>query len=143
MTDSRVLFVEDDLNNVVGTVALLENAGVQVDMAESMEAATEALKGTRYQLMLLDWALPLKPDGPCDMQAGQKLVDSLQGGSLGALNHDTPYFVITKQTDEFGTAECRGRLGVLTKLDALGIRKHVLAALRGNVNHPQPERGVR
>lgn len=131
MDKPRILIVEDDPSNVRGTIALLENKGVLVDIATSVEDAVYALKRKSYALMLVDWTLPLSAGGPSDSDAGGKLIARVTSGKAGRNSREIPYFVITKQTDQFGaeqtTSDCA--LGILSKLDALTIVDRVVHTL--------------
>lgn len=131
MDKERILVVEDDLSNVRGTVALLENQGIAVDIATTVKEARKALRQRPYSLLLVDWTLPLSPGGPSDSDAGGKLVDSIGSGRLGEKNRNIRYFVITKQTDQFSTTQAvsETNLGVLSKLDALAIVARVVDVL--------------
>lgn len=126
-----ILIVEDDPNNVRGTIALLENQGVLVDISTSVEEALNALTQRSYSLMLVDWTLPMVPGGPSDTDAGGKLIDIVTKGKAGSNNKDIRYFVITKQTDQFSTEQSTSKcmLGVLSKLDALSIVDRVINKL--------------
>lgn len=131
MNKPRILIVEDDPSNVRGTIALLENKGVLVDIATSVEGAKDALMQHSYSLMLVDWTLPLFPGGPNDSDAGGKLIELVTAGEAGDNNKDIQYFVITKQTDQFRLEQTTSgdTLGVLSKLDALAIVTRVVDTL--------------
>lgn len=131
MDKPRILIVEDDPNNVRGTIALLENKGVLADIATSVEDAVKALKQRSYSLMLVDWTLPLSPEGPSDSDAGGKLIALVAAGEAGRNNRAIRYFVITKQTDQFRAEKTtsEGQLGILSKLDALAIVARVIDTL--------------
>src|SRR5436190_19467752 len=116
MGDNAILIVEDDFANICGTAALLENASVTVDVAGSVEDAKECLRKRPYRLILVDWTLPAKQGGPSHTEAGGKLLIELKEGKLGLTNKGIPYFVITKQTDQFDNQKqpFEGCLGILS-----------------------------
>jgi len=59
MTDPmRILVVDDDADVRIGTARLLEKAGYSVDLAEDGEAALEAIRQQRPDLILLDRTMP-------------------------------------------------------------------------------------
>jgi len=131
MTAEKILIVEDDIADVGGTIDLLEIEGIQADVVASVRDAEESLRKRCYQVLLVDWTLPVIEDGPADTDGGGKLIQSLEAGRLGNLNTDIPIFVLTKQTDQFDSqrrSQTRA-IPVLSKLDALTIVARVVGAL--------------
>ena len=57
-SEMRILVVDDDANILNGTARLLENAGYAVDRAATGEAALQAVRDHRPDLLLLDRHLP-------------------------------------------------------------------------------------
>ena len=131
MKQMRILVVEDEPYNVRGTIALLENTGLGVDIASTVSDAADKLRQRPYALILVDWTLPIVPGGASDAEGGGKLIKLIRAGTAGEANANINYFVITKQTDQFSTSQAvpKGQLGVFSKLDALSIIGGVLGAI--------------
>lgn len=65
---ARILLADDDANFRAACVRLLARAGHDVDPAEDGEEALRFLRKSRYDLVLLDLAMPVL-DGPTLLQA--------------------------------------------------------------------------
>ncbi|TVO68137.1 PAS domain S-box protein [Denitromonas ohlonensis] len=81
---ARLLLVEDEPVNREITLGLLEDTGLQVDVAEDGLAALELAQRTRYDLILMDMQMP-RMNG----------LEATQAIRAAPLNRDTPILAMT------------------------------------------------
>jgi CheY-like chemotaxis protein len=106
MATKRALVVDDSKSARVILSRMLENYGIQVDMAESAEQALEYLKTNRPDAIFMDHLMP----GMDGLQA----VQAIKGNPQTAM---IPIMMYTSQEGELyvGQARALGAMGVLPK----------------------------
>src|ERR1700682_2805775 len=76
----RILVVEDDSKKLSRILAILEESGVErvaIDVGQTGAEARRHLTETQYDLVILDIALPMRPEDPPDRRGGIKLLDEV------------------------------------------------------------------
>jgi CheY-like chemotaxis protein len=107
-TKPRVLHVEDDLSFIATLRPLLE-VFCEVDVANTCDEAIDKLlesdaSGDRYQLIILDMWVPLRPGEPPERYSA---IHHLRIESrIGLVETPTPIFVFTGHPDYDQCAEC-------------------------------------
>lgn len=115
----RVLFVEDEPQNVRVTQARLQRSGHQTKFATNVSEAETLLRNERFDVLVVDIRLPDKPEGVLDFDGGLTLIKQLRGGVYGEENRATPFIILTGQKrslDLGGVQRLGGCLGVEKKL---------------------------
>ena len=84
--DARILLVDDTHMNILVVINLLKKTGVQIDTAESGEAAIELAENHKYDVILLDQRMP-GMDGTETLRHIRELENKL--------NADTPVICLT------------------------------------------------
>ena len=98
MRRSRILVAEDIYETLIGTLRELESQGATVDHVENVNDTLARLREMPYDLLLLDWRLPIEPAGPVLDNAGRRVLDGLKSGELGAMNAQIPIIILTNQS---------------------------------------------
>jgi DNA-binding response OmpR family regulator len=113
----KILFIEDEVNAVMGLRAILESKKHMVDLAKTADEAVTCLRGASYELLILD--ITIDPGaflaGVARREAGKELLLRLRANGIsGSLTANlTPTVVITAVAD----------LGVNTALRDAGATK--------------------
>lgn len=104
--NAKVLIAEDEPINREVSQLLLENVGLQVDLAENGDQAVELAGRTRYDLILMDVQMP-KLNG----------LDATRAILAGGPNQDTPILAMTANAFEEDQQRCleAGMLDHITK----------------------------
>lgn len=92
---AKVLLTEDEPLNQEVSRCLLENVGLQVDLAEDGDQAVELAGRHRYALILMDMQMP-KLNG----------LDATRAIRAGGLNQDTPIIAMTANAFEEDKQRC-------------------------------------
>lgn len=120
-TTLSILVVEDKDDTIPGTLKYLRSAGHSITCAANVADAEESLKNDAYDLIWLDFRLPLDRDniGLSDY-AGEEILRRLRNGVYGEENARVPFIVVTAQSrsiDPQVMEEAGGYLGTFKKLD--------------------------
>ena len=97
MNSGRLLVVEDIGSTLVGTIRELKDLVAEIKQVTNVEDAIECLRHEKFDLILLDWRLPLKPEGPVNDNAGLDILNHTKL-PLGTDNLDIPVIVLTAQS---------------------------------------------
>jgi nucleoside phosphorylase/CheY-like chemotaxis protein len=76
----KILLVDDDQKKLASLVHLLSGAGASreiIDIAQTGVQARSFLSETRYDLLILDVAIPMRPEDPADRVGGIKLLEEV------------------------------------------------------------------
>lgn len=120
MASRRLLVVEDVMLSLSGTIECLQQQGIVVDSASTVEQAVEKLSEQAYDAMLLDWRLPMKSGQSADDDAGGVLLSKIADGAAGPTNAAIPFTVVTQElygVDRDVLSRYPNCLGVVEKLD--------------------------
>ena len=80
MLSARILVVDDSQQKLARLTALLKQAGAErsaIDLAQTGVHARELLAGHRYDLLILDIALPMRADDAPDRRGGLTLLEEV------------------------------------------------------------------
>ncbi len=94
----RILLVEDNLISQQLTLARLINLGYKVDIAPNGQKAITALESINYDLVIMDWLMPLM-DG---LEATARIRDK----QSKVLNHDVPVIALTSNKEPGDREKC-------------------------------------
>ncbi|MGA3132445.1 MAG: response regulator [Terracidiphilus sp.] len=97
MKSGRLLVVEDIEKTLAGTIRELEDLVAQIKQVTNVEDAIECLRHEKFDLVLLDWRLPLTLGGPVNDDAGLVVLDHTKL-PLGNDNLDIPVIILTAQS---------------------------------------------
>jgi len=91
-----VLFVEDDIDTVCGTIAGLIRLGHKVDVSNDITDATKKLRYKNYDFVIVDINLKERNDSELDT-SGLDLINEIEGGRFDERNSETVYALYTNQ----------------------------------------------
>lgn len=83
----RVLVVDDDLMSRKVAAAILHKTGFEAYHADNGVMACQALRTRRYDLLLLDWVMPL--------MNGEELTRQVRSGCTGEHHCNIPIIAVT------------------------------------------------
>jgi CheY-like chemotaxis protein len=93
----RILVIEDIPDTLAGMVADLRDRGFNLTSSQNVTEALNRLEDERFDLILLDWRLPIGDENEgLDDNAGSLLLERLKTDEKNP-NHDTPVVVITAE----------------------------------------------
>ncbi|MGD0923231.1 MAG: response regulator [Terriglobia bacterium] len=93
----KILLVEDIHNTIGFPIVLLESRGHEIIEVTNVAAAAARLKRERFDVILLDWRLPVdEANLNVNDDAGSILLDQVMADENNP-NRDTPVVVVTAQ----------------------------------------------
>jgi CheY-like chemotaxis protein len=94
----RILLVEDNLISQQLTLMRLTNLGYKADIVPNGQKAITALESIQYDLVIMDWLMPLM-DG---LETTAKIRDK----QSGVLNHEVPIIALTSNKEPGDREKC-------------------------------------
>jgi len=92
----RALLVEDIEKTLSGTIAELRSAGLEITVTSNSADAIVALEATTFDVVLLDWRLPLTVDSAPDDEGGLRVLEALSSAACTG-NAGVPVIIVTNQ----------------------------------------------
>src|SRR6266851_3320944 len=77
---ARALVVDDDRKKLASILSILNDAGIDrlaIDVAQTGSEARRYLTSVRYDLVIVDIALPMRPEDAPDRRGGIRLLDEI------------------------------------------------------------------
>lgn len=96
--DKRVLWVEDQIGTVKGTLKSAERHGHEVVLVASYNAAVSALKAANFDRVIVDYRIPSKEGEPPAKGCGLKLVNHILGREEELKIGEDQVLLLTAQT---------------------------------------------
>ena len=94
----RILLVEDNLISQQLTLMRLTNLGYKVDIAPNGLKAITALESIQYDLVIMDWLMPLMD--------GLETTTRIRDKQSGVLNHEVPIIALTSNKEPGDREKC-------------------------------------
>jgi signal transduction histidine kinase/HPt (histidine-containing phosphotransfer) domain-containing protein len=138
LTPYRILLAEDNLPNQKVALAILKNFGFSADVADNGREAVDALRKTRYDLVLMDLQMP-ELDG---LEAAR----IIRNPASGVLNPDVPIAAMTANTSGESREKCfkAGMNDYISKpIDAEELLSLVVRQLQGGGDNREQLTGDR
>src|ERR1039457_2335526 len=143
MNGPKLLVVEDIRDTLAGTLAELAGAGIEIEHVTNVKDAVACLRRTKYDIVLLDWRLPLVAGGPVNDDAGLAVLKHTRSPDAGE-NQGFPEIVLTAEwsiVDAATLTEHRNCRYVISKLRMDDITGRTQEMLGGRTSPGPRARG--
>ena len=131
-SEKRVLVVEDVQSTLRGTVMELRLDGIIAEWALTIDEAVRKLRERVYDVMILDWRLPLVAGGPVRPDAGALLLEKVASGEVGNEAKGVPVVIVTSEgaaVDRAVLEKYKQCIDLISKLYPDDIRQRVNSIL--------------
>ena len=137
----RVLVVEDIPRSLQATVREIAGQGHAVTEVHSVSEAIRHVTTRDFDLMILDWRIPLDEGGSVDVDGGARVLDAIAARQRGSAGRGLPYVVVSAQMTTVPRSvrsdpACLAVLGKLSLTILDGVLEKALGNLPGGTAGP-------